>query len=65
MSDAILEFLFFVGVAVILLDKIIYAIREMNIYNSGSFALVAAFHDMQAKDKQHAMDTVFLAMNNR
>jgi hypothetical protein len=57
-SNSTAALLIFIGVVVLLLAGIIYAIREKNIYHSGSFASMAALHDMQAKDKQHAMETV-------
>ena len=41
-----------------LLAGIIYAIRQKNVQCSGSFASMAAFHDMQSKEKQNAIETV-------
>jgi predicted Holliday junction resolvase-like endonuclease len=58
MHDSTIALLIFIGVIVLLLAGIIYAMRQKNIYHSGSFASMAAFHDMQAKDKQNAMETV-------
>ena len=48
----------FIGVIILLLGGIIYAIREKNVRHSGSFASMAAFHDMQSKEKQNAVETV-------
>lgn len=48
----------FIGVIILLLGGIIYAIREKNIHRSGSFASMAAFHDMQSGEKQKAIETV-------
>jgi predicted Holliday junction resolvase-like endonuclease len=58
MTDSTIALLIFIGVIVFLLAGIIYAIREKNIHRSGSFASMAAFHDMQSKEKQNAMETV-------
>jgi hypothetical protein len=46
------------GVIVFFLAGIIYAIRQKNITHSSSFASMAAFHDMQLKEKQNAGETV-------
>ncbi len=58
MSNSTIALLLFIGVIVFLLAGIIYAIREKNIQRSGSFASMAAFHDMQSKEKQNAIETV-------
>jgi hypothetical protein len=58
MSNSTIALLIFIGVIALLLGGIIYAIREKNIYHSGSFASMAAFHDMQTAEKQNAMETV-------
>jgi predicted Holliday junction resolvase-like endonuclease len=58
MSNSTIALLLFIGVIVFLLTGIIYAIRSKNTQCSGSFASMAAFHDMQSKEKQNAMETV-------
>jgi hypothetical protein len=58
MSNSTIALLLFIGIIIFLLAGIIYAIRQKNITHSGSFASMAAFHDMQAKDKQNAMESV-------
>jgi hypothetical protein len=59
MSDSILETLIFIGVIVLLLVGIWFAIVDKKrTKRSGSFASMAAFHDMQGKDKQNAIETV-------
>jgi hypothetical protein len=58
MSNSTIILLLFIGVIVFLLAGIIYAIREKNVQRSGSFASMAAFHDMQSKEKQNAVETV-------
>jgi len=58
MSNSTIALLLFIGVIIFLLAGIIYAIRQKNIYTSGSFASLAAFHDMQGRDKQNAIETV-------
>jgi len=58
MSNSTIILLIFIGVIVFLLAGIIYAIRSKNTQHSGSFASMAAFHDMQTGEKQKAMETV-------
>lgn len=58
MSDTIIACIIFLLLVGILLLGIIYAIRSKNTTRSGSFASMSAFTDMQAKDKQHAMETI-------
>ena len=58
MSNSTIALLLFIGVIVFLLAGIIYAIRSKNTQCSGSFASMAAFHDMQSKEKQNAVETV-------
>ncbi len=59
MSHSTLAFILFIAIIVLLLSGIIYAIRDKkSVKRSGSFASMAAFHDMQAKDKQNAIETV-------
>ena len=58
MSNSTIILLLFIGVIVFLMAGIIYAIREKNVQRSGSFASMAAFHDMQSKEKQNAVETV-------
>jgi hypothetical protein len=59
MSNSTIALLLIIGVIVILLAGIIFAIRDKkSAQRSGSFASIAAFHDMQSKDKQNAIETV-------
>ena len=58
MSNSTIALLLFIGIIVFLLAGIIYAIRQKNVQCSGSFASMAAFHDMQSKEKQNAIETV-------
>jgi predicted Holliday junction resolvase-like endonuclease len=58
MSNSTIALLLFIGVIVFLLAGIIYAIRSKNTQCSGSFASMAAFHDMQSSEKQKAIETV-------
>ena len=58
MSNSTIALLLFSGVIISLLAGIIYAIRQKNIYASGSFASMAALHDMGGKDEQNAIETV-------
>jgi hypothetical protein len=59
MSDSVLETLIFIGVIVLLLVGIWFVIVDKKrTKRSGSFASMAAFHDMQGKDKQNAIETV-------
>jgi hypothetical protein len=58
MSNSTIALLLFIGVIIILLAGIIYATRQKNIYSSGSFASMAALHDMGGKDEQNAIETV-------
>ena len=58
MSNSTIALLLFIGIIVFLLAGIIYALRQKNVQCSGSFASMAAFHDMQSKEKQNAIETV-------
>jgi hypothetical protein len=58
MSNSTIALLLFIGIIVLLLAGIIYAIKQKNIYSSGSFASMAALHDMGGKDEQNAIETV-------
>jgi hypothetical protein len=58
MSNSTIILLILIGVIVALLAGIVYAIRSKNTQCSGSFASMAAFHDMQSKEKQNAIETV-------
>ena len=58
MSNSTIALILFIGIIVFLLAGIIYAIRQKNVQCSGSFASMAAFHDMQSKEKQNAIETV-------
>jgi len=59
MSNSFWGLLIFIGIIVLMVAGIIYAVIDKSrIKRSGSFASMAAFHDMQAKDKQNAMETV-------
>ena len=58
MSNSAIILLIFIGVIIFLIAGIIYAIRSKNTQHSGSFASMAAFHDMQTAEKQKAVETV-------
>jgi hypothetical protein len=58
MPNSTIAFIIFIVIVLSLLAGIIYAIRQKNIKCSGSFASMAAFHDMQGKDKQNAIETI-------
>ena len=58
MSDSTIALLIFIVIILSLLAGIIYAIRQKNTQCSGSFASMAAFHDMQGKDKQNAIEII-------
>jgi len=58
MENSTIILLIFIGVIIFLLGGIIYAITHKNTQCSGSFASMAAFHDMQSAEKQKAMETV-------
>jgi hypothetical protein len=58
MSNSTIILLIFIGVIISLLAGIIYAIRQKNTQRSGSFASMAAFHDMQTGEKQKAMEII-------
>ena len=61
MSNSTIALLLFIGIIVSLLTVIIYTIAhkdKKDLQRSGSFASMAAFHDMQGRDKQNAIETV-------
>jgi hypothetical protein len=61
MSASTIVLLFSITVIAVLLAGIIYAIvnkDEKRLQRSGSFASLAAFHDMQGRDKQNAIETI-------
>ncbi|MBN1396810.1 MAG: hypothetical protein JXA06_02150 [Bacteroidetes bacterium] len=61
MSNSTIILLIFIVVIIGLLAVIIYAIannNKKNLQRSGSFASMAAFHDMQSAEKQKAMEIV-------
>jgi hypothetical protein len=58
MSNSTIQLLIIIGIIVFLVGGIIYAIRSKNTQRSGSFASMAAFHDMQSREKQNAIETV-------
>ena len=58
MADSTIAILIFTSIIVSLIAGIIYAVRQKNIYSSGSFASMAALHDMGGKDEQNAIETV-------
>ncbi|MGA3288523.1 MAG: hypothetical protein ABSD46_14005 [Bacteroidota bacterium] len=61
MSNSTIILLIFIAVIIFLLATIIYTIAnkdKKNLQRSGSFASMAAFHDMQTAEKQKAMETI-------
>jgi hypothetical protein len=61
MSNSTIALLLIISIIVSLLTVIIYTIAHKdknNLQRSGSFASMAAFHDMQGKDKQNAIEIV-------
>jgi hypothetical protein len=60
-SNSTLALLVVLGIIVSLLTVIIYTIAhkdKKDLQRSGSFASMAAFHDMQGRDKQNAIEVV-------
>ena len=61
MSNSTIALLLSVGIIVSLLTIIIYTIAhkdKKDLQRSGSFASMAALHDMGGKDEQNAIETV-------
>jgi predicted Holliday junction resolvase-like endonuclease len=61
MSNSTIALLLFIGVIISLLTVIIYTVAhkdKKDLQRSGSFASMAAFHDVQGRDKQNAIETV-------
>jgi hypothetical protein len=59
MSDSTLALLVFIAIIIAMIFGIWIAIVDKKrTKRSGSFASMAAFHDMQGKDKQNAIETV-------
>jgi len=61
MSNSTIALLLFIGVIIFLLVVVIYTIANKDkkkLQRSGSFASMAAFHDIQGRDKQNAIETV-------
>jgi len=61
MSNSTIALLVVLGIIVSLLTVIIYTIAhkdKKDLQRSGSFASMAAFHDMQGRDKQNAIEIV-------
>jgi len=59
MSNELIGWLVFSGIIVLLIGGTIYAIVDKSrTKRSGSYASMAAFHDMQASDKQRAIETI-------
>jgi hypothetical protein len=61
MSVSTITLLLFIAVVVLLLAGIISAVvskDKKRLQRSGSFASMVAFHDLQGKDKQNAIETV-------
>jgi len=61
MSNSTLALLLYIGIIVSLLTVIIYAVAhkdKKDLQRSGSFASMAALHDMGGKDEQNAIETV-------
>jgi len=61
MSNSTIALFLFIGVIISLLTVIIYTIAhkdKKDLQRSGSFASMAALHDMGGKDEQNAIETV-------
>ncbi len=61
MSNSTIALLLVIGIIVFLLAGIIYTIAhkdKKDLQRSGSFASMAALHDMGGKDEQNAIETV-------
>jgi hypothetical protein len=60
MTNSVISLLIIIGLIVILLTGIISAIasKDKKLQHSGSFASMAAFHDMQSGEKQKAVEIV-------
>ena len=61
MSNSTIALLLFIGIIISLLTVIIYTIAhkdKKDLQQSGSFASMAALHDMGGKDEQNAIETV-------
>jgi len=61
MSNSTLALLLYIGIIVSLLTVIIYTVAhkdKKDLQRSGSFASMAALHDMGGKDEQNAIETV-------
>jgi hypothetical protein len=61
MSDSTLALLLSLGIIISLLAVIIYTVAhkdKKDLQRSGSFASMAALHDMGGKDEQNAIETV-------
>ncbi len=61
MTNATIAIIIFIAVIILLLAGIIAAIAykdKKSLQRSGSFASMTAFHDMQTKEKQKAVETI-------
>ena len=61
MFNSTVALLLFIGVIISLLTVIIYTVAHKDkndLQRSGSFASIAALHDMGGKDEQNAIETV-------
>jgi hypothetical protein len=59
MSNSFLAFLVFIGVVVVLISGIVTAVMDKSrAKRSTGFGAMTAFHDMQSKEKQNAMETI-------
>ncbi|RPI05437.1 MAG: hypothetical protein EHM64_06520 [Ignavibacteriae bacterium] len=61
MSHSTIALLLFMGIIISLLTVILYTIvhkDKKDLQRSGSFASMAALHDMGGKDEQNAIETV-------
>jgi hypothetical protein len=58
MSNSTIALFIYIAVVVFLIAGIIYAMRSKNTQCSGSFASMAALHDMGGKDEQNAIETI-------
>ena len=59
MSNSLLAFLVFIGVVAVMISGIVTAIMDKTrTQRSTGFGPMTAFHDMESKEKQNAMETI-------
>lgn len=59
MSNSLLAFLVFIGVVAVMISGIVTAIMDKTrTQHSTGFGSMTAFHDMESKEKQNAMETI-------